>query len=98
MDLSDRIAALALAQKLPSFSTVSTYAEYGGLLSYGLSTRKYHVRAGYHVKRILDGAYPGDLPVEQPSLIELWINLKTAKALNVDIPIYLQQLANKVIE
>ena len=98
VDLSDRIAALALAQRLPSFSSLTTYAEYGGLLAYGASSRKSFVRAGYYVKRILDGANPGDLPVEQPTLIELWINLKTAKALGVVIPTNLQQLADQVIE
>jgi putative tryptophan/tyrosine transport system substrate-binding protein len=98
LDMSDRIAALALAQKLPSFSSVSTYAEYGGLLSYGAASRKFYVRAGFYVKKILDGANPGDLPVEQPTYIELWINLKTAKALDLRIPITLQQLADKVIE
>ncbi len=98
LDMSDRIAALALAHQLPSFSSVTTYAEYGGLLSYGVSSRKFYVRAGYYVKKIIDGANPGDLPVEQPTLIELWINLKTAKVLNLDIPINLQQLADRVIE
>ena len=98
LDMSDRIAKLALAQKLPSFSSVSTYAEFGGLLSYGPSSRKFYVRAGYYVKKILDGANPGDLPVEQPTHIELWLTLKTAKALGLDIPISLQQLADEVIE
>ena len=98
LDMSDRIAQLALAQKLPSFSSVSTYAEFGGLLSYGPSSRKFYVRAGYYVKKIIDGANPGDLPVEQPTHIELWINLKTAKALGLDIPVSLQQLADQVIE
>ncbi len=96
--MSERIAALALAHQLPSFSSVTTYAEYGGLLSYGVSSRKFYVQAGYYVKRIIDGANPGELPVEQPTLIELWINLKTAKVLNLDIPINLQQLADRVIE
>jgi putative tryptophan/tyrosine transport system substrate-binding protein len=98
IDFSDRISALALAQKLPSFSSISTYAENGGLLSYGPSSRKFYVRAGYYVKKILDGANPGDLPIEQPTQIELWINLKTAKALGVDIPMNLRQLADHVIE
>jgi putative ABC transport system substrate-binding protein len=89
---------LALAQKLPSFSSISTYVEYGGLLSYGASSRKFYVRAGYYVKKILDGANPGDLPVEQPTQIELWINLKTAKALGLDIPMQLRQLADQLIE
>ena len=98
MDFSDRIAAAALARKLPSFSTVSTYAEFGGLLAYGPSSRKLYVRAGYYIKKILDGANPGELPVEQPTKIELLINLKTAKALGIEVPFNIQQLADQVIE
>jgi putative ABC transport system substrate-binding protein len=70
----------------------------GGLLGYGASRRKLLIRAGYYVKRILDGANPADLPVEQPTQIELWINLKTANALGIDMPSQLEQLADRVIE
>ena len=98
LDLSDRIATFALANRLPSFASSTTYAECGGLLAYGASNSKMFTRAGYYVKKILDGANPGDLPVEQPSLIELWINMKVAKAIGVDIPTNLQQLADQVIE
>jgi ABC-type uncharacterized transport system substrate-binding protein len=66
IDLHDRVAALALARKLPSFSTLSGYAEFGGLMAYGISLRQLFMRSGYFVKRILDGEKPGDLPVEQP--------------------------------
>jgi putative ABC transport system substrate-binding protein len=97
-DLSDRIAALALANRLPSFASGPIYAECGGLLAYGPPSSGFYTRAGYYVKRILDGAVPGDLPVEQPTRIELWINLKTAKALDLDIPMSVQQLADHVIE
>ena len=62
-DMSDHIAAFALAQHLPSFSTIGAYAELGGLLSYGPSRGKLLAKSGYYVKRILDGANPGDLPV-----------------------------------
>jgi putative ABC transport system substrate-binding protein len=98
LDLSERIAAFALASRLPSFASSPTYAECGGLLAYGASPSKMMTRAGYYVKKILDGANPGDLPVEQPSLIELWINMKTAKAIGIDMPTNLQQLADQVIE
>jgi putative tryptophan/tyrosine transport system substrate-binding protein len=98
LDASDRIAAAALAQKLPSFSTNPLYAKFGGLLAYGASREKLYVRAGYYVKKILDGANPGELPVEQPTQIELWINMKTAKALGLGIPMNIQQLADQVIE
>jgi len=98
IDLSDRIAELALAQRLPSFSTVPSYAQFGGLIAYGASWRQLFIRSCYFVKRILDGANPGELPVEQPTRIELVINLKTAKALGLDVPLQLQQLADELIE
>ena len=98
LDLSDRIAALALANRLPSFASSPIYAECGGLLAYGFSSTNFYARAGYYVKRILDGANPGDLPVEQPTRIELWINLKTGKALGLNIPMNIQELADQVIE
>ena len=98
IDLSDRIAALALANRLPSFSTSPTVVEFGGLLAYGAPRGKLIQRSAYFIKRILDGADPGELPVEQPRQIELWINLKTAAALGLDMPLQLQQLADQVIE
>jgi putative ABC transport system substrate-binding protein len=96
--LSDRIAALALAHRLPSFSTITVYAEVGGLLAYGISLRTLFVRSASFIKRILDGAKPGDLPVEQPTKIELVINLRTAKQLGLSIPPTLLSRADDVIE
>jgi putative tryptophan/tyrosine transport system substrate-binding protein len=98
LDLSDRIAALALAHRLPSFSTVTSYAEFGGLMAYGISLRALFIRAASFVERILDGAKPGDLPVEQPTKIELVINLKAAKTLGLSIPPTLLSRADQVIE
>ena len=98
IDLSDRIAALALAHRLPSFATITNYAEFGGLMAYGVSLRALVIRATSFVKRILDGAKPGDLPVEQPTKIELVINLRTAKALGLSIPPALLSRADDVIE
>jgi putative ABC transport system substrate-binding protein len=98
LDLSDRIAAMALTLRLPSFATSTVFAEFGGLLAYGASRQQLFIRSASYVKRILDGANPGELPVEQPTRIELWINLKTANALGLDVPFQLQQLADKVIE
>ena len=98
LDLSDRIAAFAIARRLPTFSTSINFAEFGGLLGYGPSRRKMIMRSGYYVKRILEGANPGELPVQQPTTIELWINLKTAAALGVNVPDSLQQLADNLIE
>jgi putative ABC transport system substrate-binding protein len=98
MDLADRIAALAIAHRIPTFSNYSPFAILGGLLSYGMSERWSFTRAAYFVKRILDGATPGELPVEQPTKIELAINLKTAKALDLGIPPTLISRADEVIE
>lgn len=97
-DLSDRIADFAIAQRLPSCSTLSNFAEFGGLLTYGPPRKKMLMRSGYYVKRILEGANPGDLPVQQPTEIELSINLKTAAAIGINIPLSLQQLADNLIE
>jgi ABC-type uncharacterized transport system substrate-binding protein len=98
LDLSDRIAALALMNRVPTFSTSPDFARFGGLIAYGASREKLHLRSAWYVKKILDGVNPGDLPVEQPSKIELWINLKTAKALDLTIPASLLATADEVIE
>jgi putative ABC transport system substrate-binding protein len=98
LDLVDRIAALALAHGLPSFATAPIFAEFGGLLAYGASRRQLIAKTAEYVRKILQGANPGELPVEQPTRIELWINLKTAKKLGLDIPMNVQQLADQVIE
>jgi putative ABC transport system substrate-binding protein len=98
LDLSDRIAALALMNRLPTFSTSPDFTRFGGLIAYGASRETLYRRSTWYVKKILDGANPGDLPVEQPSKIELWINLKTAKALDLTIPASLLATADEVIE
>ena len=98
LDFSDRIAALALMNRLPTFSTSPDFTRFGGLIAYGASREQLYLRAAYFVKRILDGANPGDLPVEQPSRIELWINLRTAKALDLTVPASLLAIADEVIE
>ena len=70
----------------------------GGLASYGVDESESFRRAGYHVHKILNGASPADLPIELPTKFELLINLKTARALGIDVPSQLQLLANEVIE
>ena len=98
LDLSDRIAALALAYRIPTFSSTPSFAKFGGLMAYGATVEPLFIRAGYFVKRILEGTKPADLPVEQPTRIELWINLKTAKALGVSVPQTMLATAENIIE
>ena len=97
-DLRDRLARLALAQGLPLFSTSSIVTEAGALLSYGGPVNKMLSRTGYYVRRILDGADASELPVEQPTEVVLLINMKTARALNLEIPASLLSRADQVIE
>jgi putative ABC transport system substrate-binding protein len=95
---SERIATLALKQRLPSFVGVTASVRAGGLLSYSAPQLTTCHRSAYYVKRILEGAKPADLPVEQPTTFDLVINLKTAKALGIKIPQSLLIRAAEVIE
>ena len=93
-----RIAELALKNRLPALSGETNAAEAGTLLFYGPNVREGCRRAAHYVDKILKGAKPTDLPVEQPTKFELVINLKTAKALGLTIPPSLLQRADQVIE
>ncbi len=97
-DVRYRLAELAVAHRLPLFSTSSLFAEAGSLISYGASVNKILRRMGYYVKKILDGADAGELPIEQPTGLELIVNLKTAKALGLEMSPTLLARADEVIE
>ena len=93
-----RLAELALASRLPTMAGVVGYAQAGGLMDYGANQSASWYRAATYVHKILQGAKPGNLPVEQPTQFELIINLKTAKALGMTIPPTLLFRADEVIQ
>jgi putative ABC transport system substrate-binding protein len=91
------IAALAIKHRLPSMGEIEEYAEAGGLMSYAAEDDESYRRAAWYVDRILKGANPADLPVEQPTKFELVINLKTAKQIGLTIPPNVLARADRVI-
>jgi putative ABC transport system substrate-binding protein len=97
-DLRDRVATQARTHRLPLFSTSPLVVEAGGLVSYGASVYKTLRRTGYFVRKILDGADPSNLPIEQPTGVELIVNLQTARILEIEIPATLLARADRVIE
>jgi len=93
-----RIVTLANVYKLPGIYGFREYAEAGGLMSYGLSYRDYYKGIARYVDKVLRGAKPADLPVEQPTTIEFVINRTTAKRLGINMPEQLMARADKIIE
>ena len=92
------ILEMASAARLPTIHELTRWPESGALMSYGPDLNDLFRRAAFYVARILKGAKPADLPVEQPTKFELVINLKTAKALGLEVPPTLLALADEVIE
>jgi putative ABC transport system substrate-binding protein len=93
-----RINTLALSARLPTMLSNREYVEAGGLMSYGPNFLDLFRRAGDYVDKILRGAKPGEIPVEQPTKFDLIINLTTAKALGITVPATLLARADEVIE
>ena len=92
------LANFALTHRLPAMFGWSEYAASGGLMSYGASQREAHARLAIYADKVLNGAKPADLPVEQPTKFELVINRKTAKALGLTIPPTILHRADQIIE
>jgi ABC-type uncharacterized transport system substrate-binding protein len=92
------IVDLATKHRLPSIAMAREFAELGGLMAYGANLPDLFRRAATYVDKILQGAKPADLPVEQPIKFEFVINLKTAKALGLAVPLIMQMTADEVIE
>jgi putative tryptophan/tyrosine transport system substrate-binding protein len=92
------IVASALAQRWPAVGIQPSIPAQGGLFSFGSDARALARRAAHYVDRILRGAKPGDLPIEQPTVFELILNMKTAKALGITIPSSMRVRATEVIE
>jgi ABC-type uncharacterized transport system substrate-binding protein len=93
-----RITALAIEYRLPTMFVFKTYVVDGGLMSYGVEQLAMYRRIGVYVAKILKGTKPADLPIEQPTKFELVINLKTARALGLDVPATVLARADEVIE
>jgi putative ABC transport system substrate-binding protein len=94
----ETIIVLTANSGVPAIYPRPVFAESGGLIAYGADLAEQFRKAAGYIDRILKGANPGDLPVQRPTKFELVINLKTAKALGLDVPVELQRLADEVIE
>jgi len=98
LSMRARIVEFARELKLPTIYEAREFVEAGGLMSYGPNVNAMFRRTAYYVDRILKGAKPGDLPIEQPAKIELLVNLRTARALGITVPNSILQTADQVIQ
>ena len=94
----ERIVELAMKNRLPAMYGFREFVDAGGLIAYGVNVPNLCRRAAVYVDKIIKGAKPADLPIEQPTRFELVINLKTAKSLGVEVPPMLVARADEVIE
>jgi ABC-type uncharacterized transport system substrate-binding protein len=95
---SEPLAALALKYRLPAITQTRDFPTAGGLMSYGGNFFESHRLAGFYVARLIKGARPADLPVQQVKGFELFVNLKTAKTLGITLPMTLRARADRLIE
>jgi putative ABC transport system substrate-binding protein len=93
-----KLATFAVAQRLPSMFGWSEYCDAGGLMSYGANQRETYVRLAAYADRLLRGARPGDLPIEQPTRFELVVNAATARQLGLSLPSSITAIATRIIE
>jgi putative ABC transport system substrate-binding protein len=96
--LAKRIAAFTVKHRLPAISMFRRFPEAGGLMAYGPNQPEYYRRLAVYIDKILKGAKPADLPIEQPTKFDFVINMRTAKALGLTIPPSLLLRADQVIE
>jgi putative ABC transport system substrate-binding protein len=95
---AERVVALALKHRLPVVYWLRTYPEDGGLTPYGADILAVHQRSAFYVDRLLRGARPVDLPVEEPSTLVLVVNLKAARAIDLTVPASILARASEVIQ